>query len=473
MAKPFPTDNIFLNNNFAPVRMESDAPDLIIEGEIPRELHGVLHRNSPNPQYAPWSQHHHWFMGDGMIHAFHIEDGKISYRNRWVRTEKFKHERKLGEAVIATDFADIMNQDPRAEGIPLTVANTNALMHAGKLLALEEASPATAMDPITLETLGPIDFEGGYDGPVTAHPKVDPNTGELIFFGAMANGPGSPEIAYNVADKNGKLTEAGSIMGPYGSMIHDFMVSRDHVAMPVMPASIDIEAIFDGGDFIQWKPELGNHIGVFSRKDGPDTARWFTNEASYVFHTLNMFEEDGKVIADVLQFDRLPLFDDPTAGEMDMGNINSALFRWTFDLNGNTDTYKAEQLDDFFGEFPRYDERFFGQKHKYGYFAIRTAELDDAEGPFDTILARNFETGHRDEWVAGEGCYIQEPVFVPRSDDAPEGDGWILTVAWDRRTNTSDLVILNALDVASGPVGRAKLPTRVPYGFHGNWHPLS
>lgn len=472
MAKPYPTDNMYLQNNFAPVRMECDANDLVIEGDMPKELHGVLYRNTANPQYAPWSETHHWFLGDGMVHAFFIEGGKVSYKNRWVRTQKFDHERKLGESVVATNFEDIMNQDPRAEGISMNVANTNVMVHGGKLLAMDEASPHFVMDPSTLDSVGPTTYGDVYDGPMTAHPKLDPETGELISFGPMAGGPGSCEVGYNVIDANGKMTVNDIITAPYAAMTHDFLASSTHVLMPVMPASIDFERIMEGGPFVAWEPDRGNHIGIFDRRDGPASTRWFTNEASYVFHTLNMYQEGSKIIADVMRFEKLPLFDAP--GETtDPTSIDNNLFRWTFDLEGNSNTYKEEQLDDFMGEFPRLDERFTGKKHKYGFFAARRLEINDTEGPFDTILAKNFETGQNDEWTPGDGIYIQEPVFVPRSADAPQGDGWILTLTWDRRDNLSDLVVLNAQDVASGPIARAKLPTRVPYGFHGNWHSLS
>jgi len=474
MATSYPTDNIYLTNNFAPVRMEADAPDLIVEGEIPDGLNGVLYRNGPNPQYAPWSKHHHWFMGDGMIHALFIEDGKVRYRNRWVRTQKFEHEQRLGESVVATDFDDILNQDPRAEGISLNVANTNIVYHAGKLLALEEASPAVSMDPDTLETHGPWTFDGAYDGPMTAHPKFDPNTGEMVFFGAMAFGPGSPQVAYNVADAGGKLTTVDVIEAPYASMIHDFLVTDNYVGLPVMPATIDLERIMEGGPFIGWEPDKGNHIGIFKRSDGPGAIRWFTGDPSYVFHPLNAYEEDGKFIADVMRYNKLPLFDDVEGKPGDaMTEATSKLVRWTFDLDGNSESYKEDELDDFTGDFPRLDERFAGKKHEVGFFATRTADLDDMTGPFDTILVRNFKTGSSQCWTPGQGQFIQEPVFVPRSPDAAQGDGWLLTLTYNAADNLSDLVILDARNVTAGPVARAKLPTRVPYGFHGNWRPLS
>src|ERR1700754_1015787 len=80
--------------NLAPIPFECDAPFLRIEGELPRELNGTLYRNGPNPQFE--SSGAHWFVGDGMLHAFRLENGRASYRNRWVRTPKFLAEHEAG-----------------------------------------------------------------------------------------------------------------------------------------------------------------------------------------------------------------------------------------------------------------------------------------------------------------------------------------------------------------------------------------
>jgi carotenoid cleavage dioxygenase-like enzyme len=60
-------------------------------------------------------------------------------------------------------------------------------------------------------------------------------------------------------------------------------------------------------------------------------------------------------------------------------------------------------------------------------------------------------------------------VFVPRAADAPEGDGWLLSVVYRGTEDRSDLAVFDAMDVAKGPIGVAQLPRPVPFGFHGNW----
>ena len=153
MAKAFPTDNPFLQGYYGPVNTEADAGHLHVTGEMPKELLGTLYRNGPNPQFAPRGPHH-WFGGDGMIHAFHIENGNVSYKNRWVRTPKWELENKEGEGLSGT-FGNPRYSDPRIVQMNSTIANTNIVWHGGKLLALEEAHAPFSLDPASLMPVGP------------------------------------------------------------------------------------------------------------------------------------------------------------------------------------------------------------------------------------------------------------------------------------------------------------------------------
>ena len=143
-----------LDGNYAPLRMECDLNDLVVEGEVPQDLFGSYYRNGPDPQFPPKDGHYHWFGGDGMIHAFHFENGKISYKNRWVQTSKYKQERKAGKSL--TNLVNPMEPDPlwSPEG-ENGVANTNIIFHGDRLLALEEGHLPFEIDPFTLESVGP------------------------------------------------------------------------------------------------------------------------------------------------------------------------------------------------------------------------------------------------------------------------------------------------------------------------------
>jgi carotenoid cleavage dioxygenase-like enzyme len=152
MSQPFPTDPFFCGN-YAPLSFEADAPDLPVRGELPKDLAGTLYRNGPNPQFAPRDHDHHWFIGDGMIHAFHIADGRVGYRNRWVRTPKWELEHQAHQALFGS-WGNPATTDPSAQGKDGGVANTNIVWHAGKLFALEEGHRPFALDPETLAAHG-------------------------------------------------------------------------------------------------------------------------------------------------------------------------------------------------------------------------------------------------------------------------------------------------------------------------------
>lgn len=472
MSKPFPKDPL-LQENYAPVMAECDAPDLVVvEGEIPQGLAGTLYKNGPNPMFPPLGNEHHWFLGEGMVHAIHVEGGKASYRNRWVRTEQYDAQRKAGRRLVSTGFGGAPL--PEAEGVKRNVVNTNIVWHGGKLLAIDEGNQPVAMDGDTLETKGSWNFAGKYEGPMTAHPKFDPKTGEMLFFGYMAAGPGTPDISYQVVDASGKLTRSEMFKAPYASMVHDFITTDEHVIFPIFPATIDVERILKGGPTIAWDPEAGSRIGIMARDASVDTIRWFEGDACYVYHPMNAYtsHEGGKtrVIADMMKYERVPLFPNADGSRAPEGlrHDTAKLVRWTFDLDSNSNTYAEEALTDLGGEFPRLDERFAGADYRHGFYAARKRPPVQGD-PFDTLVHLDTATGRRREYEPGAGKFVIEPVFVPRKASAAEGDGWLVSLVYDKARNLSDFIVLDTDDISKGPVARVELPTRVPFGFHGNW----
>jgi carotenoid cleavage dioxygenase-like enzyme len=460
--------NPYLTGNFAPVREESVFGDLPITGEFPEGLSGALYRNGPNPQFEPRDPNHHWFAGDGMIHGFFVQDGNVSYRNAWVHTPKWKLEHAAGKSMFGT-FGNPMTSDPSVIGKESGVANTNIVWHAGRLLALEEGHQPFELDPQTLQARGYIPYAGRANR-FTAHPKIDPETGELVFFGySVGETFFTDEIAYGVANREGKVTRLDVFKAPYCSMIHDFFVTKNHVAFPVLPLTGSLPRVMGGGPAFAWEPEKGSHVGVMRRDAGVDTIRWFTADACYVFHPMNMWEDGNKIYADVMEYAQAPLFPnaDGSPGEL----CSAKLARWTFDLTDRSNTIKREYIDDLAGEFPRLDERFAGLPYRHGYFAGNAK--DDGRILFDCIAHIDHHTGKKSVYEFPRGDAPGEPVFVPRAADAPEGDGWLLSVIYRGAEDRSDLAVFEAMDVAGGPIGLAKLPRRVPFGFHGNWRPAA
>lgn len=453
--------NRYLTGPYAPVRSEDDF-ELRVEGEIPAGLRGTLYRNGPNPQFDPHDANHHWFLGDGMIHAFHVADGKVGYRNRYVRTPKWELEHEAGRSLFGA-WGNPMTTDPLAQGHEGGVANTNIVFHAGKLLALEEGHAPFEITPGTLEPKG---YRREYRGRVTAHPKLDPKTGEMIWFAyGVGDMPLSAGVSYGVTDRNGQVVRREEFQAPYSSMIHDFLVTENHILLPILPLTGSLERAMTGRPAYAWEPEKGAFVGVMRRDGDPSSIRWFNTEACYVFHPMNAYEADGKIVAEVCRYDTAPAF--PTADGSPGRDGGARLVRWTFDLAGDSDAIKEEPIDDLLSEFPRLDERFAGLPYRHGYYAAGVGT--DGFVGLNAIAHIDLKTGARQVHQLGKGDVPSEPIFTPRSADAPEGDGWLTAVISRAAEPVSDFVVFDAQDVAAGPIATARVPRRVPLGFHGNW----
>ncbi|MDZ3833622.1 MAG: carotenoid oxygenase family protein [Sphingopyxis sp.] len=450
----------YLQGNFAPIRTEDDF-ELTASGDVPVELCGALYRVGPNPQFEPRDPNYHWFTGDGMMHGFYFENGKVQYRNRYVRTPRWKLEHEAGRSLFGS-FGNPMTTDPIARGKDSGGANTHILYQAGKLLALSEAHMPMEVDPVTLETKGYVE---SYRSRVTAHPKIDPVTGEMIWF-AYDSGPGpfTNELSFGITAADGSVTRRDGIIAPFSSMIHDFMVTQDYAMIPVLPLTGSFDRAMGGQSAYAWEPDLGGHIAVM-RRDGSGDIRWFNVDSCYVFHVLNAWQEGGKLFADVLRYDQPPLFPrvDGKTGERHAGE----LMRWTFDLDAPSNAVKEETLDDLFGEFPRIDHRFETRKNVHGWYLGDPAGY--GAGGQTAVVHKNLQTGKREKFELGADSPASEPVFVPRSQEAGEGDGYLMTVVYRTPENRSDLLIFEATDLEKGPIATVHVPRRIPYGFHGSW----
>ena len=455
--------NPYLSGNFAPVRSEDDFV-LAVKGEIPREMRGALFRTGPNPQFEPRDPAgYHWFTGDGMVHGFYVEDGKVAYRNRYVRTPKWQLENEAGRALFGG--FNPMAGDPSVMGKDGGVANTNIVWHAGELLALEEGHKPTRMDARTLETLG---YDDAYVDRTTAHPKIDPETGEMFWFGYSVGAPLSAGMSYGVTDAAGKVVRRDDFQAPFAAMVHDFMVTANHALFPILPLTGSLERAMKGLPGFAWEPEKGAYVGVMRRDADVSTIRWFNTEACYVFHPLNSWEEGDKIYCDVMRYNVAPLF--PKADGSPGDRAAARLVRWTFDLAGNSDAIQETPLDDLDGEFPRVDPRVETRRHRHGWYAADST--GSATIRMNAIAQMDFATGKRQVYEFSGGDMPSEPVFVPRPGGTDEGDGWLTAVVYRAGENRSDFLVFEALDVAKGPVGIAEVPRRVPFGFHGNWASL-
>ena len=472
MAEPMPADNPFLNFPWGPIQMECDARDLVVEGTVPEDLNGTLYRNGPNQRFKPRGEYH-LFAGDGMVHAFHIAGGKVDYRNRWVRTAKFRLEDREGRAVVNAmnpfdcepEYSDFVLVDK--EGL----ANTALVWHGGRLLAMEEGHLPHELDPVTLESIGPWNYRGKLHTAMTAHPKVDPATGEMVFFAYMASGPFAADVAVHKVDPVGVLTETIILATPYSAMVHDFVLTENYIIIPVMPISGSLERAMDGGPPFAWEPEKGVHVGILPRHGGTaEDIKWLEMDLAFAFHFMNGFDQDGVVTVDCCQMEHAPLF--PTADGGSTGKTEPMLSRWTIDLNQDSPRVEFECIDEFQSEFPQCDPRYACRPYRHGWYTSTdfglAADLEANDNFFNVVGHYDHETRKEDRYSCGRSL-VSEALFVPKSDDAAEGEGYLLSVATNFDTHLSSLFIFDALNISAGPVAKVHLSHRVPAGFHGFW----
>ena len=430
------TGKFYERGNYAPVPDELTAESLTVEGAIPPELDGWYLRNGPNPREASG----HWFTGDGMLHGVRIEGGVAKwYRNRWVRTDSF------------IDPFPLYNPDG-SRNLRAAVANTHVINHAGKTLALVESSLPYEVTT-ELETVGCYAFGGKLVDAMTAHPKICPTTGELHFFGYGSIF--APHVTYHRATADGELTINRPIDVKALTMMHDFAMTAEHIVFMDLPIvfNLDVAIKSDGDMPYRWDDGYGARLGVMRRDDPFGDVRWFDIGPCYVFHVANAYDSADAIVLQVVRYPEL---------WRDSGGFDAegVLWTWTIDLRNGIVTER--QLDDRAVEFPRIDDRLAGLPARYSV-AVGGGRL--VRYDLDSGDAVEHSFGSPDA-PGGPG----EAVFVPSPSGPPdETNGWYLAYVYDPARDSSDLVILDAADIAGKPVARIRLPRRVPYGFHGNW----
>ena len=453
-------NNTFLQGNFAPVDHEMSEECVEIIGEIPAELEGAFLRIGSNPVFVKDIEKYHWFDGDGMIHEVHFDGGKATYHNRYVQTKGLLAELEKGEAIWGglNSMPDFNNP----LGFYKNAANTAMVFHNDKLLALWEGGNPTEIHLTDLETVGEVDFDGELEYAFTAHPKVDPETGEMISFGY--NMMVKPYLSYYVIDKNGTMTNNINIELPKGVMMHDCAITESYTLFLDFPVTGDIEEAMKGGPALRWDPDNGARIGIIPRHGKEEDVRWFDVGIGFVFHTVNAYEEGDEVVLEACRSNKTNVAgaDPDTEASMD-----DAPFLYEWRMNLKTGEVKERLIDGEHGsEFPRINEAYMGRKHRYTY----NARVDMAgAGGFDGIIKYDRSNDTAEHVVFGEGRQGGEAIFAPRPGATDEDDGWTVNFVWDEKTERSECVVIDAKNFSAGPVARIMMPGRVPFGFHAAW----
>ncbi len=482
MTQPFPKSPTFLTID-EPFRFEGTLYDIEVEGRIPPELDGTFYSVGPDQAFPPKMGDANPFNGDGFVRAFRFKDGHCDLQLRYVLTQRLAAERKARQGLFG-HYRNPFSDDPSVKGLSRAVANTNVVPHNGLLLAMKEDAQPYAMDPHTLETRELYSWNGQMTATTfTAHPKIDPATGEFFGYAYAATGEASDDIAIYSFDKSGKKTWEVWFKSPYPGMIHECALSEHYIVLPLIPQVMSLDRIKAGGILFQWEPSLEQMYLVMPRGGSAKDLRVFRAPNAMPGHVVNAFDDKGKLYLDlpVAKDNVFWFFPDKDGKFPPPGSIGTEVTRWCFDMNDRNSKGVPSVMSTVGAEFPHCDDRYVGHPYRYGFMQANdpTKPYDmQRAGPimgffFNTFLTMDMSTGKYQSWFAGDTSSTQEPVFAPKGAKAPEGEGYVMGIVNRRAEHRSDLVILDAQRMVDGPIATLKLPVRLKYGIHGNWVPAS
>ncbi|MEK7266217.1 MAG: carotenoid oxygenase family protein [Pseudomonadota bacterium] len=450
--------NPYLNGLYAPVREEVSQSDLPVIGEIPRNLRGAYFRNGPNPMTPPAGMHH-WFDGDGMMHGVWFENGRARYANRYVRTADFEAEIEGADAMPG-----IFSPSRTLEGrrtVYKDTANTDVIVHNGRLLALWYISgQPVAIDLQTLETTGVEDFGGKLPRNVSAHSKVDPVTGELVFFDYALY---EPKMSLGTVSADNKLTHFQEVDLPGPRLPHDMGLTENYAILHDLPVVFTESALRNR----LWQIRVADQptrFGVVPRKGG--APKWFEFPTCYIYHVINCWEEGDDVVMAACKMV-------PNGYEPDLGSygpyapmatvlaLRAQPFIWR--MNMKTGRGTETQLDDALSEFPVVNLDCSTRKARHSYHVVMD---DHVLQRYTGLLKYDLSSGRHERHEFGPGVYGSEPAFAPSG--AREDDGYVVAITSDTDGN-SEARIIDPANFSGAPLARVKLPQRVPAGFHGTW----
>lgn len=424
----------------APVADEVTLTDLPVTGTIPADLNGTLLRNGPNPFGGRFEGNGvlNWWPEAAMLHAITLSDGRACrYENRWVRTQNWA-------AFHQQETEAWVNSNP----------NVNLLNHAGGLLALAEGGAPIAVNR-RLQTLGaPATHQNTRHG-MTAHPKVDPISGELIWFRADWQ---PPYVRYGVTSRDGKLIHESDIGTAAPAMMHDFAITENYSILLDLSVGFDFSMLQQGFRLpLCWQPEKPSQLLVVARYGG--SVQRLAIDPCFVQHVVNAYESGtDQLILDVVRYpwyfkrDNKHMLPDP------LGTL------WRYHIDLSRGQVHATERAAMHVEMPRINEAYTGRPARYAYF-VQQPSATEMRG-----LARiDLENGETVTHAISPGNQNSEPVFVARADARTEDDGYLLACVYNATRHTSEVHILDARDISDPALAIIHLPRRIPAGFHGIW----
>ena len=456
-------------------RAEIDVRDCEVEGKIPDDLNGAFYRVGPDAQY-PLRQGNIPFDGEGHVSMFRFRNGRVDYKTRFVKNERWAAQDKAGK-ILFPMYRNPALDDPSVKGLSRSTANTHIINHRNLLLCLKEDSPPSAVDLLTLDIVDPVyTFDGQLNSQTfTAHPKVDSVTGNMVAFGYESTGFGTDDVTAFEITPGGKKVWEARVKVPYVGMLHDFAVTQNYIILYVIPMVIAHEQMAKGGIHWAWQSGGKTFLGAFRRDGDGSDIRWFEGPERSATHVMGAWDDRGRIYIDVEMsesnpFPFMPMLDgspwDPVRGA-------SYITRISANMNGRSPSgYEMERLGPWQGALPRQDDRYNTQPYRYGFLGTRNANAPDPRQANAGYVRFDHSTKRQVFWDAGPGTSLAECCFAPKSATAAEGEGYLMGVATRQNENgRGDLVILDAQHLEDGPVAVVKLPVRAVGQVHGWWVP--
>jgi carotenoid cleavage dioxygenase-like enzyme len=471
---PEDDDHPYRTGPWRPQTSEWDADDLtVVAGELPRDLDGVYLRNTENPLH-PALKFYHPFDGDGMIHVVGFRDGKAFYRNRFIRTDGFLAESDEGGPLWPglAEPVQLARRDHGwgARGLMKDASSTDVIVHRGvALTSFYQCGDLYRLDPLTADTLGKEDWNGGFPCKwgVSAHPKVDDATGELLFFNYSKQ---APYLGYGVVDAENNLAHYTSVPLPGPRLPHDMAFTPNYVILNDFPLFWDPKLLTADIHLPRFHRDMPSRFAVIPRRGTAGDVRWFEADPTFVLHFTNAFEDGDEIVLDGF-FEEDPEPADLGGGDkwqrafrfLALDRMKARLHRWRFNLA--TGAVREEQLTDSISEFGMINPGHVGRDYRYAYAATGKPGWF----LFDGLIRHDLKTGAEDRYSFGTGVFGSETAMAPRSGGTSEDDGYLVTITTDMNADASYCLVFDAARVTDGPLCTLQLPERVSSGTHSTW----
>lgn len=450
-----------------------------IEGMVPEKLRGVLYRNGPGLFDRGELRKRNILDGDGMLQAFNFTAEGAHYQNKFIRTKKYVQESVTGKFIYSTwttqapggVLSNLLARKMASQ------AGVTVFLRNDRLYAFDDGLQAYEIHPTSLDTLSPTRLglpEDCYTH-FAAHSKIDSKTGEWILVGSNQD-----NLYITIINRKGQFKSQRIVQLPRLVFMHDFFVTAHYIIFNLHPAFYDKTAFLTGfksfAESLQWRPEEGNLILVVDRRGKKEPFSMKT-KASWMWHTLNAYDQDREIVADFIGYDYpdqmlgdKPSFYQIMKGQIQHSRNNGTVRRYM--INPSKQTIREITLAEGNYEFPIVNPQHSCYEHRYGYFA-KTRQSTDVF--WSEICRLDTLTSTSEIYTFPEGRYCAEPIFAPMpnykySADNQEEPGWLLTQVYDSHLKHSYLAIFEADNLAVGPAAKIHLSHHVPLSFHGFWH---